>query len=1019
MVIHHLISDGRSNAVLFRDLADCYAARVNGHAPELPALPVQYVDFSAWQRRSLDDGRAGQLLEFWRGQLQGAPAALELPTDRPRPAEQRFWGGWVRRRLDAERVRRLQDLGRERGCTLFMVLLSAWGLLLHRYSGQDRVLVGTPVAGRPRPELDELIGLFINTLIINVDISSKPVFSELLRRVREATLAAQAHQDLPFERLVEALRPDRTLSRAPLFQTLFNLTEIPERERQAGGLRWQVGELLDQGVANFDFSLSIGRHSEGAELIFEYDRDLFTPESAQRMADHYLALVDGVLADCDSDPAMITAAEAASLERWNPSPRGPLERPAVHRQFAELATRDPLAIAIVSAAGERISYGDLDRQSSCLARALQQRGIGGGAIVALCMPREPSLFVALLAVLKAGAAYLLLDPDYPVARLQRMLRVAAPALLITDGADFSWAELPLLAVTGDFPARAEQDEAPFEPHAADDDGLAYVLFTSGSTGDPKAVMVSHRSLAWAAAAWREVYGLTARDRHLQMANPAFDVFTGDWVRALTSGGRLVLCDRDTLLEPAELLHRLAAEGISCAEFVPAVIRLLLAHRRRTGARLPSLRVLAVGSDSWFGSEYRELRRWAGARARVINSYGCAEATIDSTWFEAEDALTEDAPVPIGRPLPGSRVYVCDERLRLLPPGVPGEICIGGEGVALGYLGDAGLTAQRFVADPHASAAGGRLYRSGDRGRWRSDGRLELLGRDDQQVKLRGFRIELGEIEAALSGCDGVAAAVAGLREAPGGDTRLVAWVVPRSGALTTERLRGELALRLPDYMLPSAWVELAALPLTPNGKVDRRGLPAPQWSAVVTAGGAPGTPVEAALCELYGAVLGRSGVGAHDDFFALGGHSLLATRLVARIRDALAVELPLRAVFEAPTPAGLAGWLAAAGPVLPAPVAQRRLPGECAAGVSSPASALVPGAARSGQRCLSPALVTASARRARPGCPAGRGQRTGRAPRSIAQRICRPRRRTRAENSRSAHDHRDQRSSRPGSRAIA
>ncbi|MDJ0928353.1 MAG: amino acid adenylation domain-containing protein, partial [Gammaproteobacteria bacterium] len=910
IVVHHLVSDGQSSGVLLRDLAELYAARRECRAAKLPVLTTGYCDFVTWQRRALSAAALARQVHFWREQLAGAPALLELPSDRPRPAEQGFHGAWVRRNWPAERLRSLRRFARHRHCSLFMLLLAAFHLLLQRYSGQTDICVGTPVAGRPRADFDDLVGLFINTLVIRLRLDPASDTDELLAMTRAAVLAAQAHQDVPFEQLVDALQPERSLSHAPLFQVMFNLTAVPDTRLSAGDVTWRLGGLLEHGVSNFDLSLNIGEHADGAALIFEYDRDLFDAVSIELIADCYERLLDEMLArpqQMIGTLALLDAESRARLLLDNVATR-PFETP-VHEQVGRWANATPNACAVVADAGS-LTYAELDADAERLATALVSREIGRGDVVAVCGDAEPALLTAILAILKTGAAFLPLDSRAPAARLGQMLELANPALLLTTSptpvavSGFSALDTrELLALSQPAARCAQQPVLPDDP--------AYLLFTSGSTGAPKAVSVSHASLAAAADAWRAAYDLLPQDRHLQMANPGFDVFTGDWVRALTSGATLVMCPRERLLDPASLYAYLCEQAVTCAEFVPAVVRLLIGYLRDSGGDLAHLRLLIVGSDYWTGREYNALRDLVGSNTRIINSYGVAEATIDSSWFESGQHLAEDKPVPIGRAFPHACLYVCDDKLQLLPPGIPGELCIGGPGVAQGYVNSPALTAARFVADPFSAESGARLYRTGDRARWRADGELELLGRLDGQLKLRGFRIEPGEIETVLSSHPGVAAAVVGLH-GDGPAARLVAWVVPR-GALDLADLRGHAVAVLPDYMVPAGWSVLDRLPLTPNGKLDRRALPAPTWSTQRAlsrqAPVAPGTAVEAALCELFAAVLGTAVVGVQDDFFALGGHSLLATQLVSRIRDTLEVELPLRAVFETPTPAGIARCL--------------------------------------------------------------------------------------------------------------
>ncbi len=938
VVIHHIVSDGLSNGIFFDELATLYDCVATGQEPELPVLPIQYADFALWQRHGIERPELDAQLSYWVEQLRDAPPALELPTDRPRSSEQMFRGAWLWRELSAERAERLRSFGRRHQSTLFMVLLGAFDVLLSRYSGQTDVVVGSPIAGRSWYELDGMIGLFVNTVALRADLSDDPSFSALLARVRRATLDSQGNQDLPFERLVESLRPDRTLSHAPVFQVMFNMTPIPDRTRHAAGVRMRVGRLQDHGVSTFDLTLNVGERADGLDLVFEYDRDLFDRQTIERIATHYDYLLKSVIDAADMPvsalPLWPAEEQAALLATLNPPfttavPGNQGSEPSVVELFETWVDRQPEALAVKYSHSEShnwLTYGELDRQANAVADQLRTYGIVPGACVAVCLDRSVELMVAVLGVLKAGCAYVPLDSGYPAVRLAEMFGVVKPAALVTQStvaSVLSFANIPAIVLDEDKDSLARCNASRPDDRATSDD-LAYALFTSGSTGTPKAVAVTHGNLASIFRAWRDTYVLTAKDRHLQMAGFSFDVFTGDWVRALCSGGSLVLCPRLDLLEPARLYRLLHDEHITCAEFVPAVIRGLLAWLDESVADLSFMRLIAVGSDVWHGSEFAALVTVAGPQSRVINSYGTAETTIDSTCFEvADDAqcvVPDNAPVPIGRPFAGSRVYVCDPQLRLVPPGVAGELCIGGAGVAIGYVDEPVLTAERFVADPFE--AGSRLYRTGDRARYLGDGTLILLGRMDRQIKLRGFRIELGDIEAALS-CQPVVADAAVIVDANGDNRRLVAYVVPVSAArlFDIDVLRTALRSILPDYMVPSVFIELSALPMTPNGKIDRQRLPAPERSMrLAPARTAPGGPIEAILLELFRDVLGMADVGVRDSFFDRGGHSLLATQLVSRIRDVLDIELPLRVLFEDPTVAGLVADISRKAGAAPPPL---------------------------------------------------------------------------------------------------
>ncbi|MEO8444480.1 MAG: amino acid adenylation domain-containing protein, partial [Gammaproteobacteria bacterium] len=931
LVTQHIVTDATSNHLLFADLATALAASLAGRRPAWPALPASYADFARRQRAAGTGARPAASLAWWLQQLRNAPPALELPTDRPRPAEQRFVGAIVHRTVPTAVDGVLQDFARERTTTPYVVLLTAFKALLHRYTGAADLLVGTPVEGRLTADVEQLVGLFINTLVLRTDLSGDPDFDTLVERVRATALDAQAHQELPFEQLVEALAPERSLARSPLFQVMFNLVQLPERVRQVGPLELRVDRLVDLGISSFDLTLTAASAPDGLTLTFEYSTDLFDAASVEQLADAYLTLLGSALREPRQALSRLPLLDAPARERLlrageadgatGPGLLVPMPVPVpVHALVAAWAARTPDAAAL-ALDGATVSYAGLEARANQLAHQLLAGGLAAGARVGICLPRIPEYLVAVLAVLKTGAAYVPLDPGYPAGRLELLAMDAALAALIVNEATRGVLDLPVARVDLDADQEeiARRDTAP--PAVQVPLGApAYLLYTSGSTGQPKGVLVSHANLAHALAGWRSAYALGVGEAHLQMASAAFDVFTGDWARALGTGGTLVLCPREVLLDPPALLRLLRASRIAVAEFVPAVVRVLLEHCRSTGERLPTLRLLIVGSDTWYGSELLALRERAAPGTRLINSYGVAEATIDSSWFEATGPIV-DGPVPIGVPFPGVTLQVLDARGEPVPRGVAGELCIGGGGVASGYWNDPVLTAAKFLADPRVP--GGRLYRTGDRARLNSAGQLELLGRSDDQFKVRGFRIEPAEIEACLAALPGVAAAAVGLQSVAGGEgqlgSRLVAWIVPRGEPVPVEKLELALRRRLPPQLVPAAWVWLRQLPLTPNGKVDRaalRALPAVLATPAPASGTEPPrTAVESLICGLYAEVLGVEAPGRDADFFRIGGHSLLATRLVARLRDALRTEVPLRLLFEAPTPRALALALGAAGSV--------------------------------------------------------------------------------------------------------
>ncbi|HEX6747845.1 MAG TPA: non-ribosomal peptide synthase/polyketide synthase [Longimicrobium sp.] len=896
--MHHIVSDGWSLGVLFRELSALYAAYREGGESPLPELAVQYADHAVWQREQLAGEVLDRQLEYWKERLAGAPELLELPTDRPRPAVQMFRGARERIELPLELLERLQRLGRSEGATLYMVMLSAFQVLLSKYAGSEDVVVGSPIAGRTRREVEELIGFFVNTLVLRTDLSGDPGFREVLRRVREATLGAYEHQEVPFERLVAELQPERSLSHSPLFQVVFSLQD---RNQPAGGLAGLKGGGVEAelGTTRFDLELNIAVHAQGLRGGLNYSTDLFDRTTVRRMLGHLERVLEQVAADADvrlSQLELLSAEERGLVvDAWNRTERGSSDPPA-HALFAEWARRAPEAVAFLDGR-KAVTYGALDRRAAVLARHLRELGVGPETPVGLCMERTPELLVGVLGIWKAGGAYVPLDPGYPAERLGWILTDAAlPVVVATGDTAGVLPEHGATLVRVDRLPETAAEAAPEVP--ASDAGLAYVIYTSGSTGRPKGVLVQHGSLANLLAATREAFGVGEGDVMPALASYAFDIWLFEALLPLISGGAVRLVERERVLDAPALLEEIADATLVHA--VPALMRQLV-HAERETPRLGRLRRVFVGGDRVMADLLAEMRETLpGAETHVL--YGPTEGTIlASTHPVPQDGIV--AGHPIGRPLGNVRLYVCDGLGSPQPAGVPGELLIGGAGVARGYLGRAGLTAERFVPDPFSVEGGARLYRTGDRARWRADGTLEYLGRLDGQVKIRGFRIEPGEIEAVLRGHADVTDCVVVAREDAPGDWRLVAYVV---GAVEADELREHLRGSLPEYMVPSAFVALDRLPLTPNGKLDRKSLPAPDFAPAEERYVAPRTPTEEVLAEIWAETLRLERVGVTESFFELGGHSLLATRVVSRIRAVFGVEVPLRALFEGPTVAELA-----------------------------------------------------------------------------------------------------------------
>ena len=935
LVLHHIAGDGWSLAPLLRDLGQCYGARRKGERPALAALPVQYADYTLWQHAVLgseeDGGSAiARQLSFWTQTLKELPDQIDLPSDRARPAVASHRGGRISFALGAQLHAGLLGLARASGASLFMVLQAGLAALLTRLGAGNDIAIGSPIAGRTDSALDDLVGFFVNTLVLRTDTSGDPSFRELILRVRSSNLAAYGHQELPFERLVEVLNPARSLARHPLFQVMLVLQNNAEVGLELAGLRARF-EPVESASAKFDLSVSLAerRGADGSPAgiagSLEYATDLFERESVEAMAGRLVRLLEAALADPERAigglEILAPAERRTILREWNDTARAvaPATLPEL---FAAQVAKTPDATAAVFEA-DSLSYGELDARSSQLAHHLRALGVGPEVVVGLCLERSLEMLVALLAILKAGGAYLPLDPDYPRERLAFMLEDAGAPVLVTHSA--LRARLPghgarIVCLDADGPAIAQH------PTSAPASGLlpqnpAYVIYTSGSTGAPKGVVVAHSGIPNLAATQIDRFAITSEARILQFAPLSFDAAIWEIAAALASGAALV-CTGSGAQRRCSGTWLIHAQGVTHATLPPVLL-----------ADLPEdlpLQTLIVAGEACPAAV---VARWSPGR-RMINAYGPTETTVCATMSEA---LVGALVPPIGRPIWNTRVYVLDGGLQPVAAGVCGELYIAGAGLARGYLGRAGLTAERFVADPFG-AAGSRMYRTGDLARWRGDGVLEFLGRADAQVKLRGFRIEPGEIEAALVRHGEVAQAAVIAREDGAGGKRLVAYVVAAAERIVdAAALRGHLAGSLPDYMVPSAFVVLDRLPLTPNGKLDRRALPAPEMPACGVRR-LPRTPQEEMLCGLFAEVLGVERVGIDDNFFDLGGHSLLATRLISRIRSTLDVEIAIRSLFEAPTVEGLVKRVAddgeAARPALralarpaeiPLSFAQRRL----------------------------------------------------------------------------------------------
>ncbi|MEV7627238.1 amino acid adenylation domain-containing protein [Actinoplanes sp. NPDC089786] len=875
LLLHHIAGDGWSLRPLTADLATAYRARVSGAAPRWVPLPVQYADYTLWQRDLLGDRSDAESLlttqvKYWTDKLSGVPEQIRLPFDRPRPAIASYRGATVGFEIDARLHARLVQVARANGASLFMVLQAGLAALLHRLGAGPDLPIGSPIAGRTDEALDDLVGLFINTLVLRTDVSGDPSFRQLLGRVRETDLAAYAHQDVPFEHLVEVLNPARSTAHQPLFQVMLSVENSGPAEVDLPGMRCEFGSI-HMGTSRMDLSIFVGeRRGGGLKATAEYATDLFDADTVEALTARYVMLLEALVTDPDQRigaAEILLPRERDRLAGWERPERADVP-PAT---LPELVGRWSDGIA-VSDPGRSLTYRRLDEAANAVAWSLVESGVRPGDVVALMLPRSVDLIVALLGVVKAGAAYLPVDPELPAERVALMTAGAA------------------LTVTEPFPGagRADAPLAKIDPR-----GGAYVIYTSGSTGVPKGVVVPHQGLAALAAANARRLVVDSSSRVLQLSSPSFDAMMMELMMAFGAGAELVVAPAGPVVG-AEL-GSLLATGITHTLIPPSVLATVPAME------LPHLRTLLVGGEA---CPPALMKRWAEGRL-MVNGYGLTEATVCTTL---SDRLSVGGGVPIGRPIVGTWAYVLDERLRRVPPGVPGELYVGGASVASGYLNRPGLTGERFVADPFGPA-GARMYRTGDVVRWAADGQVEFAGRADDQVKIRGLRVEPGEVEAALTEHPLVDQAAVIAR-----DDRLVAYV---TGTADPADLIRRLRERLPAYLIPAAVVPLDRLPLTAHGKLDRGALPVPELSTGVTARSAR-TPHEQILAELFAEVLGLTTVGVDDDFFALGGHSLLATRLAGRVRATLGVEMPIRTLFEAPTVAALAAELSRAGPARPA-----------------------------------------------------------------------------------------------------
>ncbi|HVO62722.1 MAG TPA: amino acid adenylation domain-containing protein [Terriglobales bacterium] len=900
LMTHHIASDGWSKGVLFQELATFYNAFLKTQRAALPELSIQYADFAAWQREWVNGERLQGELEYWKKQLEGAPALLELPTDFPRPSVPGFAGATECCIFPGELAQQLKTLSQHNGTTLFTTLLAAFQVLLSRYSRQDAIVVGTPIAGRTRPELETLIGDFVNMLAIRTSLSGDPSFREVLKRVKETSLQAYENQDLPFEMLVDEIEHGREMSRAPVFQSIFIYETAPPPAPALHDLKVEILEF-DPPTAKNDLILILADHPQGLKAKLEYRTDLFTQATAKRFLRHYETLLRSIVAEPDESVSRLAILPEDErellLDTWNQttSPQ-PLDR-CIHQLFEDQCQRTPDAVA-VQFQDSQLSYSELNRRSNQLAHYLKRLGVGRDDRVGVCVHRSLDMIIGLLGIMKAGAAYVPLDPVYPRERLAFMLQDAGADVLLTQAdllESIAGASSRVVCIDRDWlEISREIAENPSTDSSSSD--LCYVIYTSGSTGQPKGVQLEHRNVTNFLDSVHGFFGLGTSDVYLGIASMSFDASVMDFYLPLTVGAKLIITDSDKARDPHALAQLMSESAVTAMHATPSTWRSLLEGGWNGNQKLT---VFSGG----------EALPWDLAKAllprcsKLWNLYGPTETAVYSAIHRVSNS---DGTVLVGRPIKNTPVYVLDAHSQPVPIGVPGEICIAGAGVARGYLNRPDLTDDRFVTDPFRP--GQRMYRTGDLGRFRSDGIIECLGRLDHQVKIRGFRIELGEIESVLMQYARIRQAVVDVRPSQSGDRRLIAYLVAEDGALDISAVRQLLTLKLPDYMVPSVFVTVNALPLSPNGKLNRSALPDPGDTRPETAPAfvAPSSPMAAVVAEIFSQVLEVQQVGLHDNFFELGGHSLLATRVVSRLRDRFQIEVTPRLLFESPSVGSLA-----------------------------------------------------------------------------------------------------------------
>ncbi len=920
LTLHHIISDGWSMGVLVAEISALYNAFSNNQPNPLPELPLQYADYAEWQNEYLQGEVLDKQLQFWKEHLGSNPPVLELPTDRPRPKILTNAGASTSRIISKKLADAIASVGKQENATLFMTLLAVFKILLARYSGQTNISVGTPIANRTQGETEGLIGLFINTLVLRSDLSDNPTFREFLQRERKTILNAYEHQDLPFEYLVDALQTERDSSTNALFQVMFILQNAPVKMRNVADLKMEMIHV-DMGTSTFDLSLSIAEGAGGLNISAEYNSDLFNKDTIDRLLLHFESLIAEITKHPQLKvaeiPLLTPEEQRTILKKWGLNPQPFPQETSIPALIDGQASLHPQAVAIVSG-DRRVTYDELRSHSNQLARFLQKKQIGPESRIGLSMERSPEMIIALLGILKTGAAYVPLDPNYPQDRLDFIIKDAGLTTLITSEAiagNRPDATIDFICMDRDWDAIASEnpdtpDYSHLHPELA-----AYIIYTSGSTGRPKGVVISHRAVLNHNFSVKRIFDLSDTDRVLQFATINFDAAVEEIFPTLENGATLVLRNNERLISGSDLLALIRKEKLTIVDLPTAYWHQWVNELEETNETIPdSLKLVILGGDKASAEQVDKWKRLNGTKVRLLNTYGPTETTIISTAYEATDETAsglKPQEFPIGRPIDNTEVYIVDAHLQPVPVGVPGELLIGGAGLARGYLNQPGLTVEKFIPNPFNNRAGGRLYRTGDLVKFRTDGEIEFVGRVDYQVKIRGFRVEPGEIESILSSHPHIKEAAILVNSDLPGEKRLIAFYVLQGDAeISVKELRTFLAQQLPEYMIPAAFIELEHMPLTANGKIDRNALPKPDQETVLQSSETdfvePRTPTEEVIAAIFTEVLNLEKAGVLHNFFELGGHSLLATQLISRINKTFDVEIPLRALFEGPTIAQLA-----------------------------------------------------------------------------------------------------------------